>query len=117
MLKSSEVTQLGENDEKQQQRVSIQADSGFISGSNLMSSELSINSEGENINDQPEVALEPEKVADSVSEYNLSNLSLKSQSPSCLNIEQDQDFDKVTSFEHQNKLWRTYYTQDEDGDT
>lgn len=106
-------------------RVNSQADSGFLSGSNLISSELSIDLEHEESKDEAKVAPEPAKAIDSGLDLGLSDglgqLSLKEGIESGLDSGTiDPDTEELGAEELKNQdleLWEIYYSQDDDGDT
>ena len=129
MWKQSERERTDEDASKEdKQQVDTHVDSGFLSGSNLMSSELSIDLENEDRRDESDHKIAPEPVKAIDSGFNLgltdslNQLTLKEEST--VNVDSgiiNLDIEEFTSEEVKNdrppESWEIYYTQDDDGDT
>lgn len=135
----------GESDEKNKLEVNSQMDSGFLSGSNLMSSQLSIDSDDEREQDEPKVAPEPAKAIHSGLDLglgdDLNRLTLKDDTEGQLDVgkdgalsvldsgigdactedlvseEEEEEEEQQEEEEEQQEPWTIYYMQDDDGDT
>lgn len=109
------------------QQVDSQADSGFLSGSNIISSSLSIDPENEETKEEEETKIAPEPAKASESGLNLGltdslgELSLKENTLNVLDSGTiDVESEELASTEVKSEgqePWEIYYTQDDDGDT
>lgn len=112
-------------DDKQQ--VDSQVDSGFLSGSNLISSSLSIDPENEERKDVEEIKIAPEPakacesgldlgLTDSLSQLSLKENTLNVLDSGIIDVESEELASTEVKNEGQ-EPWEIYYTQDDDGDT
>lgn len=115
---------------KDKQQVDSQGDSGFLSGSNLISSELSIDLENEERRlEDLKVAPEPKNASESGLDFGLTDglnqLSLKEETllnpldSGSFNVTTEEDTYGTTESkpDSSKEEWEVYYTQDDDGDT
>jgi NF-kappa-B inhibitor alpha len=116
-------------DADSKQRVDSQGDSGFLSGSNLLGSELNIDLESEERKDEAnavKIAPEPARAIDSGLDLGLSNtlsqLTLKEENldpldSGTIHPDNEELAAQEVKSEVSQEPWEIYYTQDDDGDT